>query len=114
MPAKAYNNSWETRFISPDVIIQAFRQKLIQEAQEKGVPLRPGLPLDYLQHARAFLEYFNEIGQYGWEYVGEANYPGLPFEGMYVFKRKTGRAKTEPKPKIEVEEIEPIETIQTE
>jgi len=83
------------RFVTPQAILIAAREKAILEKREQGYRGPVGaIQLGTKETIKAFLEYFDKLGEEGWLYCGTAEYPDLPYGGCYVFrKEKQPKAK---------------------
>ena len=79
------------RFVTPQAILANAREKIIFEKRAQGFRGPVGsLRLDTRDTIKAFLDYFDELGEKGWIYSGTAEYPDLPYGGCYVFRKSLG------------------------
>lgn len=61
------------------------------------------IDLDTRDTIKAFLDYFDELEEEGWLYVGMVTYPDLPYGGCYVFRKDDTTPKT---PLIQVKTVD--------
>ena len=76
------------RFITPEAILIAHREKTILARRDKGFRGPIGaMRLSVEDTIEAFLDFFDKLGGEGWIYTGMVQYPDLPYGGCYVFRK---------------------------
>lgn len=90
------------RFITPEAILIAHREKTILARREKGFRGPVGaIRLSVEDTIEAFLDFFDLLGSQAWIYTGMVQYPDLPYGGCYVFRKLDSIAKRVAEVKIE-------------
>ena len=97
------------RFVTPEAILQRARERAAVDRRNHGYGGPVGaIKLDTHNTIKAFLDYFDEMEEDGWFYIGMVEYPDLPYGGCYVF-RKNNKAIVESQ--IKVADDQPIKPV---